>query len=62
MEFRNVNFQVWRIKVKNSKAVATIEDGNEKVIYTQRYSYTDFPEGEFDVWVEGGVIILKTEH
>jgi hypothetical protein len=62
MKFRRENFQVWRIKVSKSKAVATIENGNGKILYKQNYTFTDFPEGEFEVWVEGGVIILPSEH
>lgn len=62
MNFRHERFQVWCIKVHNSKAISVIENGNGKVLYTQKYSYTTFPEGEFEVWIEGGVIILPSEH
>jgi hypothetical protein len=56
------DFQVWKLVVKGGKATSYIEDGNDNLLYKQKYSMTDFPEGEFSVWVEGGIIILPSEH
>lgn len=61
-KIRRVSFQVWKLVVKDGKATSFIGDGNDNVLYKQSYSMTDFPEGEFSVWVEDGVIILPSEH
>ena len=62
------DFQVWKIVVENSKAVVSCyADSDQPPIIQQKIEYTDFPEGEFTLWVEplgGGryLILLPSEH
>jgi len=69
------SFIVWRIVVKDSEAVVTAysdsdgtdKDGNsiysdDKLLYKQEIKYTDFPEGTFEWYQEGDVVLLKGEH
>jgi predicted glutamine amidotransferase len=66
----NNSFIVWRIEVKDSEAVVSAytdceEDGSyspSKRLYKQKVMYTDFPEGEFDWYQQGDVVLLKEEH
>jgi hypothetical protein len=63
MKFKNAPFQVWAIDVKNGKGELTMkEDTGRPVLYRQKYSYTDFPEGRFEIWVIDGVMILPSEY
>jgi len=63
-------FIVWRIVVKNQEAVVDAysdceEDGTyskDKLLYKQKINYTDFPEGTFEFYQEGDVVLLKGEH
>jgi hypothetical protein len=45
------HLQFWTLKVNDSKAVLTCDDGNENVLITQDIPYTDFPLDEAKVWV-----------
>ena len=66
----NRNFIVWRIVVKDNEAVVdsysdSEEDGTyskDKLIYKQKINYTDFPEGTFEWYQQGDVVLLKEEH
>lgn len=53
-------------KTGEDKAVVTIDDGNGKVLYTQKIPFTDFPLDEITVWanVDGDkrVILLPSEY
>ena len=63
MKFRNVPFQVWELRVKDMVGELTMKgDSGKPVKYRQRYSYTDFPEGTFELWVIDGVMILPSEY
>jgi hypothetical protein len=63
------DFLVWRIVVKDQSAVVSgytdcEPDGSysfKKCVYSQRITYTDFPEGEFEFYQEGNVLLLKGE-
>ena len=59
-------FQVWKLKVKNSKAVLSCEDGNGNKVYAKRITFTDFPLPEIELWGEHDgqhrVILLPSEH
>lgn len=54
-------FLVVTLKVKNSKAVMTITDGNGKTYWSQKYGYTDSDDGELMLFWENGVIMLTSE-
>lgn len=64
------SFIVWRIVVKDNEAVVDAhwdceEDGSyskSKEIYKQKVSYTDFPEGTFEWYQVGDVVLLKGEY
>ena len=61
----NQDFIVWSIVVKDSKAVvkAMTDTGSEGVtLYTQKINYTDFPEGTFQFYQVGDVVLLKGEY
>jgi hypothetical protein len=58
-------FQVWRLVVTGTEAVLTADDGNGiagKTLHTERLTFTDFPLAEIEMWVEGNVILLPSEH
>ncbi len=63
----NNSFIVWRVVVKNSKAVVYAhsdieEDGSyskEKELYNQKIPFTDFPKGTF-VWYQCDDVVLLT--
>jgi hypothetical protein len=55
-------FQVWKLAVSDSKGIATCEDGDGKVVYTQKTGFTDYPFPELELWYTGGVILLKSEY
>ena len=71
----NKSFIIWRIVVKDNKAVVTAytdsdgtdEDGNsiysdDKLLYKQKINYTDFPAGTFEFYQCGDVVMLKGEY
>jgi hypothetical protein len=59
-------FQSWKLKVADSKAVLSCEDGNGNAAYSEDITFTDFPLDEINLWVEGEprqpVILLPSEH
>ena len=67
---KNNEFIVWKIEVKDKKAVVTAyqdseEDGSfsqDKLLYKQKITYTDFPEGNFEWYQNGDVVLLKGEY
>lgn len=62
----NTEFTVATLKVKDGKAVLSLDDGNGTIWRTQRIPYTDFPEGEFSTYAvwngQGWVHLLKSEY
>ena len=66
----NQSFIVWRIVVKDNKAIVDAysdcnEDGTyskNKRLYIQSLNYTDFPEGTFEWYQCGDVVLLKGEY
>jgi len=63
MKFKNIPFQIWIIKVKDGEGLLTMnEDTDEPILYTQYYSFTDFPEGEFKLYLIDGVLLLPSEY
>lgn len=63
-ECKGEEFLVFKLitDLENETAVATIDDGNENVLYTQEYPYTDSKIKEVKVWKTGGVILLPEEY
>lgn len=60
---RQVPFQLWELKVLDSKGVVTMrEDTNAPVLVKQVIEYTDFPLSEIKLYVENGVLLLPSEH
>ena len=57
------DFQVWTLAVKDRSATLTCRaDSDEPPVVTQEIEYTDFPLPEITLWVEGGVLLLPSEH
>ena len=70
------DFIVWRIVVKDSEAVVDAywdSEGldkktgesiysDDKLLYKQEIKYTDFPEGTFEFYQCGDVVMLKGEY
>ena len=50
-KFQQEDFINATIKVKDKKAVITLDDGNGNVLYTQKYGYTDFPLEDFSFFI-----------
>ena len=55
-------FQVWKLVVSNSVATLSCEDGNGNAVFSKHIPFTDFPLPEIELWVEGNVILLPSEH
>ena len=39
-----------------------LDDGNGNVVFSKHIEFTDFPLPEIELWVEGNVILLPSEH
>lgn len=64
-KLKGEEFQCWKLRVKDSKATLTCDDGNGHVLLSEEITYTDFPLAEIDLWVEVGeapCILLPSEH
>ena len=61
-EAKGMEFQVWKMVVKDSSAIITIDDGNGNVVKEFKIPFTDFPLDEITFWVEGNVLLLPSEH
>ena len=63
-ECKGEEFLVFKLitDLKKQTAVAYIEDGNENVLYKQKYYYTDSKMKEVKVWKTGKVILLPEEY
>jgi len=61
---KNEEFQVWELIVDldKSSAVLTCDDGNDRILYTKRIDYTDFPLKEIKIYVTNNVILLPSEY
>jgi hypothetical protein len=55
-------FQSWKLVVTNSTATLSCDDGNGNVVFSKHIEFTDFPLPEIELWVEGNVILLPSEH
>lgn len=56
-------FVLWKLEVKGGSAVLTASrDSGEEPFIKQDIEFTDHPEGEWDFWQEGKVLIIPEEH
>lgn len=55
------DFQIWTLKVKNSKGKVICERDTNDIAITQRIPYTDFPLPEIKLYCENEVICLPSE-
>ncbi len=63
-KFRNIPFQVWKLSVKDKRAVLTMQSiDNEKVLVTQNIGYTDFPSSPepWKFYLTNNVLMLPSE-
>ena len=57
------DFQVWSLNVNedcSAKVICT--DGNGQTLKTQNIMFTDFRAKFAEIWIEGNVILLPSEH
>ncbi len=55
-------FQVWTLAVaEDNSAILACEDGNGRVVHTQRIAFTDFPAPGVTLWFENKTIHLPSE-
>jgi hypothetical protein len=60
---RGEDFLVFILTVNPDKtATLRIEDGNDKVLVTNKYAYTDFPMSEFKLFYANNVLMLPSEY
>ena len=60
---RKEPFQLWQLKVKDSKAVLTMkEDSGEPTLVKQEITYTDFPLDEITLYLIDGILLLTSEY
>ena len=56
-------FQLWTLKVNpDSTALLTCGDGNNRIVYSQSLSFTDFPLTEVKLYFTDNVIMLTSEY
>jgi hypothetical protein len=55
-------FQVWTLKVNDHKGVITADDGDGRVIYSQKIEFTDFPLDEIKFYFVNSIILLPSEY
>ena len=59
---RKEEFQLWVLDVSDGKAVLTMrEDSDLKPLVTQNISFTDFPTGKWEFYLENHVLCLPME-
>ena len=60
---RAQGFQSWKLTVDDKQAATlTCDDGNGNIVHSERLDWTDFPLDQIELWVEGNVILLPSEH
>jgi hypothetical protein len=55
-------FQLWKLVVTGTKAAAICLRDLGDEAFRQEVEYTDFPLPEISLYVEGGVLLLPSEH
>lgn len=64
-KFKSQPFQVWELTLtpnQKHRALITVTDGNDNPIYTEKLTFTDFPEPKLTLWFTDNVILLPTEY
>lgn len=58
------DFAIVRLTVNEDRSALfeVLADTGKKPAITQEIPATDFPQGVFEMYFEGGVLLLKTEH
>jgi hypothetical protein len=56
------DFQCWKLVVIDSRATLSCDDGNGNIVFAKQIEFTDFPLPAIQLWVEGNVILLPSEH
>lgn len=51
-----------KLKVADKKAIVTIEDGNNNILYTQKYDYTNAEIEELVLFLTDNVLMLSGEY
>jgi len=51
-KLKKQEFMVLEINVKDNKARVTLDDGNENILHTKDYSYTDFPMKQYSFYIQ----------
>jgi len=63
MKLRSEEFVAITLVVnEDKKAVVTYTNGNEKVLYTQKYNYTDAKVDKISLYFTNGVMMLSGEY
>jgi len=60
-KYKDAEFIVIKLKVRESGAYVTLEDGNGKMLYYQEYDYTDAKRDLVLYWTDG-VLMLQGEY
>lgn len=57
-------FQVWMLRVDLGQSTATLtcDNGNSRIIFQKKISYTDFPLDEIKIYFVNNVIMLPSEY
>ena len=60
---RGEEFIAWKLQVRPDRsAVATADDGNDRVLVTQEIPLTDFPLDEITLYITDNVLLLTSEY
>jgi hypothetical protein len=49
------------LKVADGKGKLTFDDGNNNILFTSKYEYTDFPLDKVSFYYEGNTLMLVSE-
>ncbi|SRR5260221_3696672 len=55
-------FQLWKLLVTGTSAVAVCYRDTDDEAFREEIEYTDFPLPQVSLYVEGGVLLLPSEH
>ena len=56
-------FQTWKLRVdQDHRATLTCEDGNDHVLFSHEYLFTDFPLEEITFFLVDGILLLPSEY
>jgi len=59
----DLTIQFWHLEVKDKKAkLYCVEDRDQPILIEQKIGYTDFPDGDWQFYVQQDVIMLPSEY